>query len=286
MLDAHPRLAIPYESHFLVGQAPQQRWWRRTPHATVDTILAHPCVQRWNLDPERAHAAVTAAHPETFADLSATLFALYTADQGKQRWGDKTPGYVTYIPLIDELFPNAQFVHIVRDGREVAVSLSERGWGPRSAIAGAFWWRRKTRMGLRAGRALPDDRYLEVHLEDLIADPERELRGICAFLGEQYSPLMLEYPDQVDAPWEDPAATVHLTKAPTANLRDWRTGRSPREQEAVESVCSPVLADLGYPPARRTAKGLAYAYAVRVRDLPGRIPVELRLRTSRRTRQF
>jgi hypothetical protein len=286
MLDAHPRLAIPYESHFLVGQGPHQRWWRRKPVATVDTILAHPCVRRWNLDPARARAAVAAAHPESFSELSATLFDLYAADRGKQRWGDKTPGYVTYIPVIDRLFPTAQFIHIVRDGREVAVSLSERGWGPASPIAGAFWWRRKTQAGLRAGRALAPGRYLEVHLEDLVGDPEGELRRICAFLDEDYAPQMLDYPDRVEAPWEDPAATAHLNKAPTANLRDWRTGRTPVEREAIDSVCAPLLAELGYERVARSARGIAYAYAIRLRDLPGRIPVEIRLRRSRQTRLF
>jgi hypothetical protein len=208
------------------------------------------------------------------------VFAAYAESRGKPRWGDKTPGYVTHLPQLSRLFPDAQFVHVVRDGRAVAVSLGERPWGPASAIAGAFWWRTKAGRGRRDGRALPSDRYLEVRHEDLLADPAAELARVCAFLGAEYSPEMLEYRDRVELADEpdDPAGTRHLRKEPTAGLRDWTAGRSPREVDAIGSVCAPLLREFGYEAPRRTARGLAWAWAVRVRDFPSRIPVELKRR--------
>lgn len=279
MLDAHPRLAVPYESHFLVAQAPR-RSLRRRPEATVETILAHPAVRRWSVDPDAVRAQVAAIAPSDFASLARAVFEAYARAQSKPRWGDKTPGYVTHLPLLDRIFPDALFVHVIRDGREVAVSLAERPWGPRSAIAGAFWWRTKTGAGVRDGRPLPPSRYLEVRHEDLVATPEAALRRICRFLGEEYWPSMHEYGAGVALAEEpgDPAGTAHLSKPPTAGLRDWKAGRSERETAAIESVCAPLLDRLGYGPAPRRAAALAFAWAVRLRDLPGRVPVEARLR--------
>jgi sulfotransferase family protein len=284
MLEGHPRLAIPYESHFVVAQAPSSGpvGLARRPAPSVDTILAHPCVQRWDVAPEILRARVAAAAPTTYPDLVAAVFEAYAAAHEKPRWGDKTPGYVMHLPLLERMFPDAQFVHVVRDGREVAVSLAERPWGPASAIAGAFWWRTKAGRGVRDGRRLGRDRYCELRLEDLVDAPEEQLRRVCEFLGEEYTPAMLDYGDRVAGSDEedDPEATIHLASGPTPGLRDWRTGRPPREAHAVESVCAPLLARLGYLPGTRTATGLAYAWAVRIRDLPGRVPVELRLRRS------
>jgi hypothetical protein len=253
---------------------------RRQPPATIDTILAHPSVARWDVDPDEVRAHVAAVRPTTYADLVRAVFSAYAASRGKPRWGDKTPGYVTHLPQLRALFPDAKFVHVVRDGRAVAVSLGERPWGPASAIAGAFWWRTKAGRGRRDGLALPSDRYLEVRHEDLLADPAAELARVCAFLGEEYSPAMLEYRDRVELADEpdDPAGTRHLRKEPTPGLRDWTAGRSPREVDAIDSVCAPLLREFGYEAPRRTARGLAWAWAVRVRDFPSRIPVELRRR--------
>lgn len=285
MLDVHPRLAVPRESHFVVGLAP--RWFRRR-SPTVEDVIAHRRFGALGVDADAVRAAVSRDQPRDYAALISTVFSTYASSRGKARWGDKTPGYLGYLPLLARLFPDAQFLHIVRDGREVAASLVEQRWGPRSTVDGAFWWRNKVRAGRRAGRRLSPSRYLELRLEDLVEDPEEVLGRVCAFLGEEYAPEMLQYPERMAAPGarESLVGGRHLTKPPTAGLRDWRAGRSRLEQDAVEAVCHPVLAALGYPTRAPALTTVAYARVVRVRDLLLRAPATLRSRLTPTHRAF
>jgi hypothetical protein len=284
MLDGHPRLAIPDESHFVVGLAP--RWWRRRPAVTVDDVLAHPRVARWDVDLESLRSGARVDERAGFAEVVDAVFRSYASAHGKARWGDKTPGYVTHIPLLARLFPEAQFVHVIRDGREVAASLVTWSWGPPSAISGAFWWVHKVRAGRRSGRRLPPGRYVEVRLEDLVAGPEPTLHDLCRFLGEDDHPALLEYPDRVAAARPGPEQERHLVEPPTAGLRDWRVGLSTATQEAVEQICRRTLARLGYPVPRRRWRAWPHAVAVRVRDLARTGPAAVRARLSPETREF
>ena len=212
------------------------------------------------------------------------------AVQAKPRWGDKTPGYVEHLPHLAALFPTATFVHLIRDGRDVATSLAEWPWGPASPVAGAFWWRRKVRAGRRAGARLGPGRYLELRLEDLIQDPESELRRLCTFIGEEFEPAMLEYQGSAAEWMRRPQETLmafthpHLTKPPTAGLRDWRRGLTDGHQQAIEAACAPLLRELGYPTTTTRRGALVRAYCLRyesaLRTLRRDIATRLRPRTS------
>jgi Sulfotransferase family len=286
MLSCHPRLAVPAESHYIVGLAPRRWSIQRRPPATVDDVLAHEKFREWDIDPEHVRARVEAAQPVTYPELIDAVFSAYATLHGKERWGDKTPGYVSYMPMLADMFPGARFVHIVRDGREAAVSMADWKWGPRTAIAGAFWWRRKVAKGQHDGRRLGSSAYLEVRYEDLVADPEGQLRRVCEFLDEEYSPEMLSYPERM-ARTPLKKQEEHLTRPPTAGLRDWRAGRSELEQRAIEAVCRRQLVAFGYPTnVRRSPAALAYAWLVRVRELARTGPAALRVRLSPESRAF
>jgi Sulfotransferase family len=285
MLDGHPRLAVPDESHFVIGLAP--RWWRPGGAATLDDILEHPKVQAWDVDPVTLRARSEAASPRGYAAMVDAVFSAYAAAHGKARWGDKTPGYVSYVPQLARLFPEARFVHVVRDGREVAASLAEWDWGARTAVSGAWWWAHKVRVGRRDGARLGPERYLELRLEDLTASPEETLRRLCAFLGEEFALAMLAYPDRVAASGRPVRRQKrHLVRPPTSGLRDWRSGLGARDQEAVEEVCRPMLSACGYDaPAPRPA-ARAYAAAIRARDLAITGVRDIRARLRPATREF
>ncbi|MGH9026753.1 MAG: sulfotransferase family protein [Acidimicrobiia bacterium] len=283
MLDSHPRLAVPRETHFVVGLAIRSR---RHP-VTVEDIVSNPRFSELGLEPDVVRAAVARDQPSDYAQLVASVFRTYATSHRKPRWGDKTPGYLAYMPLLLEMYPDAQFVHMIRDGREVAASLSEQAWGPRTAIGGAYWWRRKVRDGRAAGRELPAGTYMEVRLDELIAEPETHLRRVCGFLDEDYFAEMLDYPERMRTPgMHHPVHGRHLERLPTADLRDWRAGRSELEQHAIETVCRSQLKELGYPTESRSLRALVYAWCVRSRDLLVQAPSAVRQRFSPATRAF
>lgn len=267
MLDRHPRLAVPPESHFVVF-AP--RWLlSRSPALAIRHVLAHPRFRAWGLDPGHVRCLVTEARPRTYNEVVRAVFAAYAASQDKPRWGDKTPLYVKHMGTLAREFPDARFVHVIRDGREAAASVAEQDWGEPSAVAAAYGWRRAVGAGRRAGARLGPDRYLEVRLEDLVARPEATLQRVCRFLDEPYAPEMLEYHRDTARrePWASPTSMHrHVLRPPTPGLRDWRVGQSPTQQRAVEAACRRRLAELGYPapPASLAATVAAWSRWVAV----------------------
>jgi hypothetical protein len=182
----------------------------------------------------------------SYAGVVAAVFSTYARRRGKQRWGDKTPNNAIRIGLLARLFPEAQFVHVIRDGREVAASVVEQGWGTRAPTVAALWWRHNVSVARRDGGRLEAGRYLEVRLEELVADSAGTLGRLCTALGEQYAPRMLSYHEVLS---RGPFASEvgHLVRPPTPRLRDWRAEISLRGQRLVEAACRPSLRELGYP---------------------------------------
>jgi hypothetical protein len=258
ILDGHSRLSIPPESHFVLALSRRGR--RGT--ATLDDILAHPEFAAWGADEQTLRRSVERAAPANYPELVSAVFEWYAESQGKPRWGDKTPGYVSYLPQLLRMFPDAQFVHLLRDGREVVASLSEQAWGPKRPVIGALWWRRKVSAGRRAGHRLGADRYLELRLEDLIADPETKVNEVCAFLGEEFEPDMLDFPARARSLFaEDDTVTARVREPLVTGVRNWREGMSVREQRAVEALCHRQLARLGYETGPWSPDAALYGWA-------------------------
>jgi len=245
MLDGHPSLAVPDESHFIVS-VHRSHAARRDPQLALHRALRHERFLRWGLDRSLVCELAAVAPPRSYSEAMALIFAAYAQREGKPRWGDKTPPYATKLPLLSALFPTAQFIHLIRDGREVAASLFAHRWGPTTPIACASYWRAQVGAARRDGLALGPERYQEVRLEQLIAEPERVLREICKFIGEPYSPLMLGYQSRTGRVWSDEVDHRHLALPPTAGLRNWRAGLRASDALALEAAAQPLLSQLGY----------------------------------------
>lgn len=248
MLHNHARLAVPGEAPWVTQLAPD---------ATLDRIFAHRSWPWFGMGAEAVRERVVERRPESWPDLVDSIFSAYATAHGATRWGDKTPLQLQAMDRLLGWFPRARFIHMIRDGREVAASKKEQEFGPRTAVSAAIRWRASLLDGRRAGTRLGPSRYLEVRLEDLIESPERELRRVCVFLDEDYDPAMLYYHREiarrrldVGGPWR------HLYLPPTPGLRDWRRDLGRLERWGVEAVCRPTLVELGYEsgsPRRSTA---------------------------------
>ena len=192
---------------------------------------------------------------------------MFARDHRKRRWGHKTPQYGFYVPRLLALFPDAQFVHVIRDGRDVAGSLfAHRFTG--SVITGADHWRRSVAAGRQWARLGPE-RYHEVRFERLVRSPARTLRELCAFLGEPFAPDMLQYHRDARVRLPERGRHFHLNVElpPTPGLRDWTAGLSERERIAVEALCAHHLRALGIPAPRPPLRGYVVAinHVVRTR---------------------
>ncbi len=250
MLDAHPSFALPPESHFVVALAAPRLRLENRPQVALERVLEHPRFARWNLDEDVVRAAVARRQPTRLADLFRVIFETYADAHHKPRWGDKTPGYVQHLPLLASLFPDARFIHLIRDGRSVASSVASKPSGPPNAVSAAYWWRGLVRQGRRDGAVL-GPRYLEVRYEKLIADPATVLTTVCQHLRADYDRAMLNYwrtaasrlPTGLTSPGHKHARTL----LPPATGPDHFMALQPSERRAVEHACRPLLEELGYP---------------------------------------
>jgi hypothetical protein len=254
MLDSHPDLAIPGEGHFITYNHKIKRRFM-TPQGLDAEALARRIIgtihfARWEVPEEFALSRVRALQDPGFADVVEALYMSYADFKGKVRWGDKTPIYVLQIPLLARLWPSARFVHVIRDGHDVALSYLSVPWGPSTIWQVARKWVRDVTAGRDAGAALGPDRYLEVRYEDLISSPEAELQKICALADLPFTSQMLNYHNDAGTRLQvQPETTEYhrsATKPPTKGMRDWRVQMSPAQINAFEAVAGDLLATLGY----------------------------------------
>ena len=248
MLDRHSRLAVPDESYF-VPQLADRHLRLIEPDKFVDDLRRIDTLAEWNVPLERVRARLRPGMP--VGQAIGTVYAVYAEEQGKPRWGDKTPMYMQNLRLLDRLFPDARFVHLIRDGRDAAVSflamprgiVTETWMHPHTHADFAAQWRIEVAAARRLGRRV-GPRYLEVPYEDLVADVEPVLRRICGFAGLEYEPAMADYAGDVDV-----SAKPHqqrLLQPPTKGVRNWRTQMAPDDVASFEHVAGDTLRELGY----------------------------------------
>jgi hypothetical protein len=167
----------------------------------------------------------------------------------KTRWGDKTPGYVRHIRALADLLPEAHFVHLIRDGRDVALSWLDVPFGPKSITEAAMRWRKDVRVGRRAGRRHAAGRYMEVRYENLVSRPEKVLRRICDFVDLTYERKMIDYTSRAEAVIQatlEPESHQRLRRPPTPGLRDWRREMPEDDVRDFRAVAGDMLEKLGY----------------------------------------
>jgi hypothetical protein len=248
MLDRNPALAVPDESYFIPTLV-RRHGDRPDPDAFVDDLRRLRTLREWEIEPhevrERLHAGVS------LGEAVSAIYEAYAAKRGKERWGDKTPMYMQHLRLLERLFPAARFVHLIRDGRDAALSflgmpegVATQTWAyPRSPAGFACQWRDEVEAARSLGRRV-GNRYLEVRYEALVNDAETELRRICDFAELPWDARVLDYAGTVDLSGKPHQQS--LARPPTPGLRDWRRELAARDREQFEAIAGDLLADLGY----------------------------------------
>ena len=142
-MDAHPELAIPPETHFAPGLIERAHEGAGA-DALVDEIVGARAWADFGIQAERLRKRVTALDEGGAATVLRAFYELCAEREAKRRWGDKTPAYVRSMRPIGRELPEARFVHLIRDGRDVALSRRARGMGAGKPIADtADRWRRR-----------------------------------------------------------------------------------------------------------------------------------------------
>jgi len=202
----------------------------------------------FDLTLEEAESSIRNAAPTDFYGAARALFEAAAQKKDAVRWGDKTPRHVTDISWLATSFPDAQFLHIIRDGRDVARSMCEAGWKP-SVRSASQNWKNYVKAGRRAGYNLASGRYREVSYERLVLNPESTLQTLCDWLGLAYAPAMLRFHKQSRRLLPDAHDKLYSnTQNPLdpSRVQSWKDELSPRQVADIEAIAGDLLVDLGY----------------------------------------
>ncbi len=182
-------------------------------------------------------------------DLVEIVYRSHMEAEGKSRWGDKTPAYIEIIPSLAAMFDDAKFIHLIRDGRDVAKSFQRQGWHGPWMHGYTREWLTAVELDMRLSKTQLNERILRVLYEDLVLHPEVTLRRICAFIDEQFEDQMLQWHGKVDNSIPVREKNIHSSLGRDMNPSDvsrWKREMTSREIFVAEALIGTQLSHFGY----------------------------------------
>jgi hypothetical protein len=281
MLNEHSMLHVPRETLFiidLINALPlDRRLSNKERRLAFDIIVKN---ERWKdleiQDNELWNNLQMLDRPY-LREIIKTVFEISASRAGKPVWGDKTPDYVKEIARIHEIFPNAKFIHVIRDGRDVCLSLLKRRWIGTWVPNIARYWSDCVYKGIAAGRNLPEDRYMEVYYEDLVLNSTQVLNNVCAFLGVEFEKQMLEFYESAAvniAPWERDLHHKTMRPPKKDDLYRWQREANPLIIGSFEAFAGDTMDLVGQ---RRKYRGVkkVFPWSLAVLEMLARRSIKL-----------
>lgn len=244
LLDRHSRLCVPPETAFL-GEFP---WFLRprSRASVLKRLRDWPRTADLDLAPEDILARLD-HRPLSRRAIFTAMLDLYAERQGKPRCGEKTPRHLRYISRIQSWFPEAKTICVLRDGRDVALSLAAMPWYRQGVRGAAKLWRSNLRLMEKAARQYPD-RFLIVRYEALVSQPEATLRTVMEFLGETFEPQQLSTaPSAVVLPRSLQWKGLALGPIRTDAMHARRIAATDADLRYLDEVLKRELVRYGYP---------------------------------------
>lgn len=258
MLNESPDISIPAESHFVARLVktyePGHVLTDEERRSAVQFVTSRIEWKRDFTTSDDELVAAVGRGPLTVADFVDRIFRAETAASGKPRWGDKTPAYLFFADRIMRHFGDAQLVIVVRDPRDVYLSLRRYNWAGRTTWSIGSYLRRCGRQVQRCTTTIDTARCRVVRYEDLVLDTETTLRRLCSDLDLTFDERMLSFFERADEnvqSWELEigAHTKLLRPVQPGDVGRWRTEGQADEIAEIESMTSFVLREHGYEPS-------------------------------------
>jgi hypothetical protein len=247
MLDRHSQVAVPPETLFFSDVfhhafSSRPAW----SHESLVHAAWKGRVGEFGLDREQLLKDFKAG-PCTMADLFRCILQAHAKRRGKARAGEKSILHVLYVPLLMEWYPQAKFLGIVRDGRDVVRSMMSKPWKPNKLRSKSCNWRLKMRLLIRWQASYPD-RLMMLRYEELLADAPKVLAEVDRFLGLNYESGQLDASLGTGVYLERERSYKAKVLEPIDSSRAfaWKKELAPETLWAMDSIMGPTLQALAY----------------------------------------
>ncbi len=196
----------------------------------IKDISEERAIAQWNVEfkPENIKSDLGKAF--TYTELVDYICTHLMKKKGKFMWGDKTPHYILKLNQLINLYPNAKYLYIVRDGRDVALSLLKKPWGPNNIYKCAEQWEEANNSDqqLLLNALKEKGQLLYVQYEDLLEKTEQECRRIYEFLDDDIE----NHREMVDA---------LIAKKMSGNHTKWKRQMTPQQISIYEATAKSSL---------------------------------------------
>jgi len=295
MVNAHPEIAVIHETHWIPRLFKKRNGLAKGGFVTpqlISHLFELPGFTRLGISREELPKPTGNGQPIPYSEFVTAIFDLYGKVQGKALVGDKTPSYVRRLRILHNLWPRVRFVHLIRDGRDVCLSMigwqraslkppqSLAGWKDHPVSTAALWWELNVRSGRQAAGWLEPEFYHEFRYESLVNHPAEECERLCAFLHLPYDDRMLRFHEGRTRN-EQGLNAKDAWLPVTPGLRNWRSQMSAADVERFEAAAGELLDELDYPRAVPHLRKERLENASRIRRLLAQDP-----RWSRYSREF
>jgi hypothetical protein len=261
LLAAHSRMSCGPETHFfrwLSKTDPKELCDRkRWPDAAVDFLntITFPTfsdgnrinlLEKYQIDRTQIEAYLNGKEP-SIVNILSSITEQYMIRMGKNRWVEKSPDHISQVYAIREHFPHSPIVRILRDPRDVAISLNKMSWGVETFLEGLLYWRHLDEASEKFFAA--DICCITLRYEDLLSYPREELQKLCRFIGEDFEEGMLDTSstgkqlNSQNVPWKAKASQP----IDTSKIATWRNTLTRGENQLAEAVLGDLLEVYGYP---------------------------------------
>jgi hypothetical protein len=239
-------------------------------------MVEHKRFRQFGFSREQFHGLLGTGEPVSYRQFLEGLFGLYSRIKGKGLVGNKTPAYAQRIPTLHSIWPEAKFVHLIRDGRDVCLSVLNWDhayktagrysvWAEDPVTTTALWWERKVRFGRQGEQLLGRGLYYEMRYEELVSHPGDACARLCDFLRLPYDGTMLCFHEGRTR--NKPGLDAKRAWLPiTPGLRNWRTQMPREDVERFEAAAGELLDELAYPRAFPCPSPQSLERAARLRE--------------------
>lgn len=255
MLNAHSAIAVPHPPHImkffaslepLYGNLADDRNYQRLIADVCRMVELH--TYPWEIKPDRVKV-LSDSRERNLLNVYFEIYNQYLEHSGKCRWACKSTFMIEHVAEILRCYPDARFIFMVRDGRDVAVSAKKSIFNHFHVYYSALRWQREQRLGLSWQANLSPEQLLLLKYENLISDPDTVTRQLCDFLNEPFEEGMLEYHRSSEArksgslsvSWENTSKPVMA-----GNADKFRRFLTEAEILLFESIAFEELGELGY----------------------------------------